>query len=288
MFSRFDYFAPQTLSEAFTALNRNENACILAGGTDVIVNVRSGKIKPAVVVDLKKIEWLSGVAKTDKGIEIGPLTTMNELAESPLIKGPYSLLSYAAKIMGCYEIRNRATVGGNIINASPGAETFTPLTALHASVEVSSNNNKKLIPLHKFVTGPNNTALARGEIVTKIIIPFYPQDTAGYYMRRQRVKGMDLASVNCSVLVVNSKNIRECQVRAAFGTVMPTPYRSIKAEEILSGKKITLDLIKQAAVVINSEINPRATSLRATPEYKRFMVEYFLKTGISKILGETF
>ncbi|MFA5778591.1 MAG: xanthine dehydrogenase family protein subunit M [Elusimicrobiota bacterium] len=288
MFSRFDYFAPQTLNEAFTALNRNENARILAGGTDVIVNIRSGKIKPVVVVDLKKIKWLSGVAKTDKGIEIGPLTTMNELAESPLLKGPYSLLSYAAKIMGCYEIRNRATVGGNIINASPGAETLTPLTALHASVEVSSNNNKKLIPLHKFVTGPNNTVLARGEIVTKIILPFYPQLTAGYYMRRQRVKGMDLASVNCSILVVNLKNIGECQVRAAFGTVMPTPYRSKKAEEILSGKKITLDLIKQAAAVINSEINPRATSLRATPEYKRFMVEYFLKTGISKIFGVTF
>lgn len=288
MFSRFDFSAPETLNEAFTVLSRNENARILAGGTDLVVNIRSGKIKPSVVVDLKKIKWLSGVAKTDKGIEIGPLTTMNELAASPLLKGPYSILSYAAKIMGCYEIRNRATVGGNIINASPGAETLTPLTALHASVQVESNNNKKLVPLHKFVTGPNNTVLARGEIVTKIILPFYPQDTVGYYMRRQRVKGMDLASVNCSVLVVNSKNISERQIRAAFGTVMPAPYRSKKAEEILSGKKITADLLKQATAVINSEINPRATSLRATPEYKRFMVEYFLKTGISKILGVTF
>ncbi|HAX62264.1 MAG TPA: hypothetical protein DCX95_06920 [Elusimicrobia bacterium] len=288
MFSRFDYYAPQTLNDAFAALSKNGNARILAGGTDLVVNIRSGKIKPSLIVDLKKIKWLSGVTKTDRGIEIGPLTTMNELAESSLLKGPYSLLSYAAKIMGCYEIRNRATVGGNIINASPGAETLTPLTVLHASVEVSGNNNKKLIPLNKFVTGPNNTVLSGGEIVTKIILPFYPQLTAGYYMRRARVKGMDLASVNCSVLVVNPNNIEKCQVRAAFGTVMPTPYRSQKAEEILSGKKITLDLIKQAASVINSEINPRATSLRATPEYKRFMVEYFLKTGLSKILGVTF
>lgn len=284
MFSKFDFSAPETLSEAFVALGRDENARILAGGTDMVVNMRSGKIKPAIVVDLKKIKELSGITKTDKGIEIGPLTTMSELAESNLIKGPYALLSYAASIMGCYEIRNRATVGGNIINASPGAETLTPFTALEAEICFESKNNKKTLPVSQFVTGPNKTVLQSGEIVTKIILPFYPQDTAGYYMRRQRVKGMDLASVNCSILVLNSKNISERKVRAAFGTVMPVPYRSKKAEEILSGKKITPDLIKQAAGIINSEINPRATSLRATPEYKRFMVEYFLKTGFQKLI----
>ena len=286
MFNKFNYLAPASLKETFDILKEKKDAHILAGGTDLIVNIRSGKISPHCVVDLKKIKSLGEIKKTKTGIEIGSIVNMNELGESKLLTGAYSLLKYAASIMGCYEIRNRATIGGNIINASPGAETLTPLTVLEAKVVLKSSRATRTLPVGKFITWVNTTAIKKDELLTKIVIPFYPKNTAGFYMRRQRVKGMDLASVNCAILVLNPDNIKTRKVRIAMGTVLPTPYRAKKAEKLLSNCAIDADRIKRAARIIKDEIAPRASSLRATPEYKKLMIESFLMMGLKKILGE--
>lgn len=279
MLNKFDYFLPATLKETFELL-KNDNTCIISGGTDLLVNIRGSKIKPSKIIDIKNIASLKNIVKTKRGIEIGSLITMNELANANLLKGVYSILAQAASIMGCYEIRNRATLGGNIINASPGADTLTPLAVLNAKVIVQSSAGKRTIPLIKFITWVNTTALKKDEVLTKIILPPVAASAKGYYMRRQRVKGMDLASVNCSVFAA-SKN----DIRISIGAVSPTPYRAIKAEKFLNGKNIDMTIIKKAAEIINSEISPRPSSLRATPEYKKLMTKTFLTTGFQKIFG---
>jgi CO/xanthine dehydrogenase FAD-binding subunit len=285
MFLPFDYLAPKTLKECLKLISENENSNILAGGTDLVVNIRSGKIKPQLVIDIKNISELKNITKSDNYIEISPLATMNQIAKMPLLQNQYSLLSYAASIMGCYEIRNRATIGGNIINASPGAETLNPLVVLGAKVVLESISGERILSVEEFVSGPNKTEIQKNELLTKILIPILNEETDGIYMRRQRVKGMDLASVNCAILVTNKNNISKRKIKISFGTVAPKPYRPTKVEQLLENNKITKNLLKECVNIINSEINPRATSLRASPEYKKFMVEYFLTEGLTKVLG---
>ncbi len=286
MFLPFDYQSPKSLKECLKLISENENAHILAGGTDLIVNIRSGKIIPQLVVDIKNISELSDIKKTDNYIEIGSLTTMNQITKSSLLKGAYYLLSYAASIMGCYEIRNRATIGGNIINASPGAETLNPLVVLSAKVVLESTSGQRILSIEEFVCGPNKTEIKKNELLTKILIPIVNEEADGVYMRRQRVKGMDLASVNCAIFITNKSDIKKRKIKISFGTVTPKPYRPIKVEQLLENNKITKNLILESVKIINSEINPRTTSLRASPEYKKFMIEYFLVEGLKKILGE--
>ncbi|HLD29004.1 MAG TPA: xanthine dehydrogenase family protein subunit M, partial [bacterium] len=283
MLHPFDYYSPKSLDEAFEKIKKHEDSLLLAGGTDLLVNLRSGKVRTGTVIDVKHIHSLKSIVKTENGIEIGALATMNELAHSPVLSGPYALLAQAASLMGCYEIRNRATIGGNIINASPGAETLCPLTVLEARVLLKSESGKRVLALTEFLKGPNKTDIVKGEILTSVILPVLPEESRGIYMRRQRAKGMDLASVNCALLALYPQDIVRREIRMAFGTVAPVPFRPIELEKSLKGRKIDSKTIKETVSKINSMIKPRATSLRATPEYKKIMVEVFLERGLKKI-----
>ncbi|MFC2091670.1 FAD binding domain-containing protein [Elusimicrobiota bacterium] len=288
MFNNFDYCAPETLIELLNILGTKKSSSILAGGTDLLVNIRSGKLKPKNVIDIKKIKSLNTIKKVKHGIEIGASVTMNDISRSPHFTGPYSVLKQSASVMGCFEIRNRATIAGNIINASPGAETLTPLSVLQAELIIQSRSTTRTSHVSEFIKGVNKTALKNNELLTSVLLPSYPPDTKGIYMRRQRVKGMDLASINCCLLIINPGKLSKREVRFSLGTVATVPYRSKKAENILSYSKIDTNSINEAADIINSEISPRASSMRATPEYKRSMVRHFLKTGIQRILGGPF
>jgi len=286
MFLPFDYESPKSLKECLELISEKENVHILAGGTDLVVNIRNGKIRPQLVVDIKNIPELTNVEKINNYIEIGTLVTMNKLSKLPLLQNKYSLLSYAASIMGCYEIRNRATIGGNIINASPGAEMLNPLVVLNAKVVLESLSGKRILSIEEFISGPNKTEIKKNELLTKILIPTIEEEADGIYMRRQRVKGMDLASINCAIFVTNKNDINKRKIKISIGTVTPKPYRPTKVEMLLENNKITKSLISESVKIINSEINPRATSLRASPEYKKFMIGYFLTEGLTKILGD--
>lgn len=281
----FAYHAPTTVRAAAELLQQTAGSALLAGGTDLLVSLRGGKVKPAAVIDLKKIRGLDGIKKTERGLEIGALMTMHALARAPELAGAYRMLADAAAMMGCYEIRHRATLGGNVVNASPGAESLCPLTVLEAQVVVNGPNWDRMVPLAAFVKGVNRVELKPGELLTKLVLPDHPAGTVGVYQRRQRVKGMDLASVNCAILVINPATPATRQVRVALGTVAPTPYRSAKAEALLSGKPLTTEIIRAAAEIIRSEVSPRATSLRATPEYKKLMIAVFLERGLRQLLG---
>ncbi|MCD6310593.1 MAG: FAD binding domain-containing protein [Candidatus Eremiobacteraeota bacterium] len=283
MISAFDYLAPTTLGELFDLYEKNPSSEFLAGGTDLLVELRNRK-PPSLLLDLKKIDELSGISSTGEFITIGGTTTINELIESKIIRDEFPALYQAASSFGCYEIRNRATVGGSLAHASPGAE-FGPVWAvLEARISIASKKSRRELPFEQFTLGPGKTALMPGEIVYSIILPKYNIKTTGMaYMRRARTRGMDLASMNCAVLVLNSDKPEIREIRIAFGALARTPDRPREVEKMLSGCEITAELMGKAKKILYERYSPRATSLRASPEYKKLMAGNLLQILLLKL-----
>lgn len=194
MIGDFVYTKPRTLAEALQAL-RDEGSYLLAGGTDLLVQIRSGRHSPRVLVDLKGIEELYGIEEIGDFIRIGPLTTINQILNSSLLK-PYTALLDGAGVLGCYEIRHRATAGGNICNASPSGDVLIPLLLYEPVLVVEGfANGRREIPIEKFFAGAAKTVLARDEILTGILLP-KSDNCKSLYRRKSRVKGMDLSSIS--------------------------------------------------------------------------------------------
>lgn len=271
MFKRFRYSRPETLEEAFELLLNNEDTRILAGGTDLLLDLREESSPDRLVIDIKKIKELQGIEEGEKYVAIGALTTIRSIQQSDLIKEKYTALWNAASSFGCLEIRNRATIGGNIVHASPGAETGTPLFAFEAEVEVFGPNGKRRLPITEFWQDVGRVDLKKGEILGRILLPKY-ENMLSCYHRLSRVKGMDLAILGVTVAVLNPDNTSEREVRVAMGAVARTPYRNQEVEEMLSHTVIDKELMQAVKVKLAESIAPRASSLRAKPPYKKAMV----------------
>lgn len=279
----FEYIKPQTLIEAFNYLER-ENATVLAGGTDVIVNLKSGKINPSLLVDIKGLEELKGVQKIDSGVFIGALTTVDEIKNSPLLSR-YRALTEGAGVLGCLEIRYRATIGGNICNGSPSADTVPGLLVYDAKVEIISKNGSRIVPLENFLIDAGKVDLRKGELLKGVILPDIEENSDSRYYRISRVRGMDLSSVAVAVYLKDIDLPTFSEIRIALGAVQKTVVRMKNAENFLIGKPSTLQNIEKAIEIVLVEINPRAGSLRATPYYKKKMVGYLIKKAIMEMKG---
>jgi len=281
----FDYYAPRSIAEASEILQQYDNAKIYAGGTDLLVNMRSGKERPSVLVDIKKIPDMNKIEWRGDDLVIGSLTKFNHILNNEIIKSKYNLLYECASVMGCYEIRNKATIGGNIMNASPGAESGSPLFVLDAKVVLEKGKNeRRILKISDFVKGVGKTDIRKGEILTEILIPKYPDNMRSTYFRGHRVKGMDLASLNMAMMILNPEDDNKREVRIALGAVHITPLRVTEIEKMLSNKPITDDIVEKAKKRVVEIISPRATSLRATPEYKKVMAGNFIEMGLEKLL----
>lgn len=280
----FDYVAPARLHEASRLMQEEKTACILAGGTDLLISTRSGKVRPALVVDIKKLEGLKDIGMRDGNLHIGALVTIQELKESDLIQSLYPALWQSTLRFGCYEIRLRATIGGNIAHASPGADTSLPLAIYEATVEVESTSGKRGIPLSQFVTGPGKSVLCRGEIITGFTLPLTPTGTKSSYLRVSRVEGMDLAVCNLAMMVLPPDAPMSRKIRIAVGAVAPVPWRAEPVEKFLEDKSVTPEVIASAQALLKESIAPRASSIRGTPEYKKEMIANMLAESFQLIL----
>ncbi len=273
----FEYIKFDSIKDASVFLKEHgDDAHILAGGTDVIVKIRARKLKPKYLVDIKGIEGLKGIEKDRDKIVIGALTTANEVAKNTHIKEYFPVLKDGAWTLGDYEIRNRATIGGNICNGSPSADTVIPLLVYDAKVIIASDEGERVEALDKFFKGPGKVNLGPGEILKNIIlnIPDYP--VKGKFFRVSRVEGMDLASLNMAILVANPDSISDRKVRISIGAVAPVPLRVYELEEFLSGKEFTKEIFDKAKEILLNNLNPREGSLRATPYYKKRMAVHYL------------
>ncbi len=285
MLRPFEYIRPQDLTELWGLLDEKPGISILAGGTDLLVKMRRGEMRPEAVVDIKALKECRGIYWEDDHLSVGALTTFNELLQSDVVRGDFALLQDAARVMGCYEIRERATIGGNVVNASPGAESGSSLAALEAGVILQSSHGTRRVALADFWQGVGKTALRPGELLVRVLIPRLPEGSRSAYLRRSRVQGMDLASVNVAVVVINPLLPGERQVRIALGAIAPTPVRARGVEAMLRGQELTGDLLAHMRAKIQEGLAPRATSLRASPDYKRDMVGVLTEMALEKLLS---
>jgi CO/xanthine dehydrogenase FAD-binding subunit len=269
----FDFYQPATLQEASRLLKENgPGGRFLAGGTDLVIALKEKGLLPKYVVDLKKVPGLAGIREnTDGSITIGALTTMREIEISPLMVRKYPFLAQSAAEVGSIQIRNRATVGGNMANATPSADTAPALIALNGTAKIVGLSGERTVALEEFFTGPGQTVMSPDEILTEITIPKTGPRLVGEYIKFSPREMMDLAYVGVAV-VYNRGEDKKCEgVRIVLGAVAPTPIRAKRAEAALEGQTLTESLAEKAGAIAAEESKP-ISDVRSSAEYRRAMV----------------
>lgn len=268
----FDYCAPKGLEEALDILAEyGERASALAGGTDLVLFMERGKLRPDLVVEIPSCSPFVGIESTDGQIRIGSRTTMRELETSSVIRSRIGILAEAAGEVGSLQIRNLATIGGNICTASPAGDTLPALLVLDASVKLVRKDGERVIPLRDFFVGPGKTVRQPDELLTEVICPV-PSGKFGWSFYKLSVRRyMDIAIVNAAALVVVNDDGEIVDARLAFGSVAPTPIRVYEAEERLKGTPLNEILLDEVANLAQEASSP-ITDQRGTAEYRRIMV----------------
>jgi carbon-monoxide dehydrogenase medium subunit len=279
-----EYFVPRTLEEAIKLLKRFKGkARVIAGGTDLVVQARQGGLREKVLIDISRVAGLSNI-KVDKGvIRIGAAATHNKVAESALIVERAQALAEGASRVGSPQIRNIGTMGGNIVNGQPGADTAIPLLALDATVKVAGGKKERTIPLKEFFVGIGQTKVdSTKEIVTEISFPALKKGEASCALRLAKRKTLALPVLTVAVVVsVKNENMRTFKdVRIAVGPVAVTPLRCLQAEKILIDHPVTDTLIAEAAQQAAKEANPRSSLIRGTSTYRKAMVAVLVERAV--------
>jgi len=265
----FSLHRPGTLREALELLQSLEEARPIAGGTDLLVLLRDGAIRAKHLVDLSPVEELRFIRETDGEIRIGPLTTHSKLLRSELIAEKAPVLREGAMSAGSVQIRNMGTVGGNLCNASPAADTAPPLLVLDAEVTIASLEGKRTIPLADLFAGPKMNSLRPEELLTEIRFRVPPPRSGASFYKLGRRRGLTLSLVNAAAyLALDGDLCRE--VRVALGAVAPKPLRMPAVEEMLEGEELCQKLIGEAASASCRLVEP-VDDIRASAEYRREM-----------------
>jgi len=272
---RFEYFAPQSLAEAIALFGeKGEGGRALAGGTDLVPQMKEGTEKipmPSYVVSLRRLPELRGIEFSGRdGLRIGAGVTMAELAESPLVKERYRALADGAGVVGSVQTMNMATIGGNVCNAAPSADTAPALLAYEALAVIAGPDGERELPLAEFWRGPNATALQPGELLRELRLPAPPAHCGGVYVRRTPRKQMDIAVVGVAVLLTLEAD-RIQRARVALGAVAPTPIRAPETEAVLEGQTADEALFAKAAQAAAAEARP-ISDQRGSAEFRRHLV----------------
>jgi len=279
------YFRPQTIREALNLLEEfNGSARLLAGGTDLIPQIRSRETEPKVLVDVTRIPGLGDIKLEDGIIKMGALVTHAQVAESNLIRERASALSEGASQLGSPQIRNLGTVAGNVVSGQPGADTTIPLLALDATVKVMKREEERTIPMSEFFLDTGKTRVdSTREMVTEIFFHALAKNESSVSLRLAKRKSLALPILNVSVVVsADMKQKKFNHVRIALGPVAPIPLRAREAEGILTSSAIADGVIKEAARKAAQEANPRTSLLRGSEEYRREMVKNLVERAIRR------
>lgn len=282
MLPEFDLLTPQTLPEALEILaDGTPEVQPLAGGTNLIVDMRSGYTRPSVVVNVAKLEELRGIQRENGHLVVGGGVTVAELLESPLIARFAPMMKEAAAAFANPLIRNRATVGGNLVNAAPCADTAPPLLALNAVVVLTSKDGVRHVPLEEFLVDAFKTVRQPQELLTAVRWPVSPPHSAGAFRKMGLRKVTCMAKVDVAVMVESDGDGRCQEVRIALGAVAPRHFRVHAAEDLLRGRPLTAGSIAEAARLTAEAARPRVGS-----EYKRQVVEAVTRRLLTKVVDE--
>jgi carbon-monoxide dehydrogenase medium subunit len=276
----FDYLEAKNTRDAIGLLSEHSGkTMVIAGGTDLVPQIRSGKKKPHYIIAIDNVPGLDNIEYREKvGLSIGALTTVRFLETSSEIKKRYPLISQAARELGSVAIRNVATLGGNLCNASPSAEMAPALIGLRATVKIGGHGGERVVLLEEFFTGPGQTVLKSDEILLGIEVPVLQPNTKGVYLKHSMRGSIDLSVVGVAAVLTTEGEL--CMdAKIVLGAVAPTPLRAKEAEKMIRGKRVGFDLIQKAAKAASREARP-ISDIRASAEYRSKMVAVLTRRAL--------
>lgn len=276
----FEYHEPQSLAEVTSLLAAHgEAARVLAGGTDLLVQMRKGRHQPRHLLNIKTVPGLDQISVAEDCVEIGAAVTLHD-AEKFLSAYPeYGVLCQAMHSVASCQIRNRATLAGNVCNASPAADTMPALVVLSANVKIHGTHGDRLVPVERFLTGPGRTVLLTGEVVSAIVLPRINGGARGVFLRKARRPSLDLATANVAVYVAGGS------YRIALGAVGPTVIRVREAERLLARQGLTTSSVAEAARFARLAARP-ITDVRGSDEYRFDLVAALTEQALLTLAGE--
>jgi len=272
MIRDFEYFAPKTLKEALTLVDKYGDDCkIIGGGQSLLILMRQGLVAPQYLISIKGLSELSYIKDTKEGLNIGALTTHRAIEKSPVIQKKFSVLAEMEQRLASIQTRNWGTIGGNLCHGEPAGDPAPVLIALKATLTTTSLKGERNTAVEDFSLDYFETALEPGELLTEIQLPAAPPHTGTAYTKFNVIQS-DLATVGVAVSITLGSGDGICQdVRIALGASAPIPMRAKQAEEVLRGKKITDNLLKEAGEVASTEAQP-ISDIAASEEYRRELV----------------
>lgn len=271
------YYRPRSIEEAISLCQRlGRETRYIAGGTDLMVKIKDKQVRPQYLISLKNIPDLDTIEYKNAELRIGALATHRKLEFSSVIRKYFPILTDAVENIGSAQIRNVATIGGNLVNAVPSADGATPLITLGAKIRLVGAKGERMMALEDFFTGPGQTVLEHGEILCEFVIPRLPPRTGGAYWKHTRRAAMELPILGVAVLISLAEDMQTCiESKIGLGVMAPTPMRARNAEIILKGKRLGDEILSEAGQAASAESKPRDTA-RGEAWYRREMVKVLI------------
>jgi len=282
---RFDLATPSSVDECLKLLaERGPDTKLVAGGTDLVVQMKNGVVKPARVIDLSGIADLRILAPADgHGLRVGAAVTARRLELDPNIRTAYAALGESGALVGSVQVRNLATVGGNICNAAPSADMAPPLVALEAEAVIAGPSGRRRVPMASFFTGVRRTVLAPDELLLEFAVPAPGPRSGGSYLRHTPRRELDIAVVGVASQLTLTDGVC-AKARIALAAVAPTPVRAEAAERALEGQRPTPELIERAATLAVEAARP-ISDQRGSAEFRRHLVRVLTRRTLTTALA---
>jgi xanthine dehydrogenase iron-sulfur cluster and FAD-binding subunit A len=277
----FDYLQPATMEDALALLGQyGDQARVLAGGTDLIVQIKMERLAPRVLIDINRIPGLDAIVVRDDAVHIGARASIRTVLNNALLQNHYHALAEACASFSTTQVQVMGTLGGNLCNGSPASDSAPALIAFGAQVIIDGPTGKRRIPLESFFLGPGKTAIANGELLTSVVLERPQSNTGSAFLKVSRVTA-DIAKVNAAVLLVRDRDgiISDC--RMVFGSVAPIPMRAKNAEVLLRGQVFAHELVAEAALAASEEVVP-IDDVRSTAWYRREIVRVLAHDGLTQ------
>jgi CO/xanthine dehydrogenase FAD-binding subunit len=274
----FEYFRPTEIKDVLKLLSKYKKPVLLAGGTDLVNNLKTEIDQPDAVIDIKRIKALRGISFKKNILTINAAVTFSELIDSKIIHSKFPVIAEMAKTVGSAGIRNRATLVGNICSAVACADSSPLLLAYQAQVVVQGKKGKRKIAIERWFKGNKKTDIKKSEMVLAVEIPLPAKKHAGCFVKLGRYLGEDLAQASVVLLALPGK-----QYRIVFGSVGPIPIRAKKIEELLNGHELSAELIAKSKTLIPAIISP-ITDIRASKEYRLHMCMVMFDRGLNTVV----
>lgn len=281
---RYAYHRPRSLAEAIELKTNHPYASFIAGGTDLLVNLKRGRVRrPETLISLRSIGELSQIIETDGRIRIGATALLTDIERHPVINKQFPALVQSIRTLASRQVRNVASMGGNLCNASPCANTAPPLLVHGAKVELIGSKGTREVRVEEIFLGPKQNSLGFDEILSAIHLTFPPSSTRSIFFDKGRVS-MDLSLVNLAMMLeLDGKKVT--RARIAAGAVAPVPLRLRRVETLLEGDEITDERVRDAKTVAMASVSP-ITDVRSTADYRRHMVGVFFERGIRQLMEQ--